>query len=105
MIPSLINLVIGGASLLRGAPGLPALLLRFMPVGKAVPTFDRAWIALVLTLQIIGGMILAVAAQALMVIGLIGYVMPWFGLGLLDMTRAVAAFDLPKRAWQLLGGP
>lgn len=42
MIPSLINLMIGGASLLRGVPGLPSLLLRFMPAGKAVPVFDRA---------------------------------------------------------------
>jgi hypothetical protein len=31
MIPSLVNLVIGGASLLRGLPGLPALLLRKDP--------------------------------------------------------------------------
>ena len=37
MIPSLINLVIGGASLLRGIPGLPASLLQFVPAGKAVP--------------------------------------------------------------------
>jgi hypothetical protein len=34
MIQSLLNL---GASLLRGIPGLPALLLHFMPAGKAVP--------------------------------------------------------------------
>ena len=76
MIPSLINLVIGGASLVRWTPGLPSLLLRSMPAGKTVPTFDRAWIALVLTLQIIGGMILGVAVQALLVVGVIGYVMP-----------------------------
>jgi hypothetical protein len=38
MIPSLLNL---GASLLRGIPGLPALLLRFMPAAKAVPPLDR----------------------------------------------------------------
>src|SRR5262249_52498829 len=41
MSPSLINLMIGGASLIAGAPGLPSLLLRFMPDGKAVPVFDR----------------------------------------------------------------
>jgi hypothetical protein len=31
MIPSLINLVIGGTSLMRGLPEVPLLLLRFMP--------------------------------------------------------------------------
>jgi hypothetical protein len=51
MIPSLLNLAIGGASFLRGVPGLPSVLLGFLPAGKAVPPFDRAWIALVLTVQ------------------------------------------------------
>jgi hypothetical protein len=37
MIPSVIGLMIGGASLISGMPGLPNLLLRFMPEGKAVP--------------------------------------------------------------------
>jgi len=32
--------------------GLPALLLRAMPAGKAVPAFDRTWLALVLTCQV-----------------------------------------------------
>ena len=31
MIPSLVNLVIGGTSLVRGVPGVSSLLLRFMP--------------------------------------------------------------------------
>jgi len=31
MIPSVVNLVIGGTSLFRGLPRLPSLLLRFMP--------------------------------------------------------------------------
>jgi hypothetical protein len=104
MIPSLINLMIGGASLLRGVPGLPSLILRFMPVGKAVPTFERNWIALVLTLQVVMGAILGIAAQALLIVGVIGYVMPWLGLGLLDMARDVAAFNLPLRIGQFFAG-
>jgi hypothetical protein len=104
VIPSLINLMIGGASLLRGVPAMPSLILRFMPVGKAVPDFDRAWIALVLTLQIVVGVILGVAAQALLVVVVIGYVMPWLGLGLLDMARDVAAFNLPLRIGQPFAG-
>jgi hypothetical protein len=101
MIPSLVNLVIGGTALTRAAPGLPSLLLQKMPAGRSVPAFDRAWVALVLTLQVVGGVILGVAAQALLVVGLIRYVMPWAGLGLLDMARAVAAFDLPARVGAL----
>lgn len=52
-----------------------------------------------------GGAILGIAAQAFLVVVIIGYVMPWFGIGLLDMTRAFAALDLPMKVWQLLGGP
>jgi hypothetical protein len=101
MIPSLVNLVIGGTALTRTVPGLPSLLLRSMPAGRAVPTFDRAWVAFVLTLQVAGGVFLGVAAQALLAVGLIRYIMPWAGLGLLDMARAVAAFDLPARVGAL----
>ena len=104
MIPSLVNLAIGGASLIRGVPGLPRRLLRKMPVGKAVPAFDRAWMALVLTLQIFVGAGLGVAAQAVLAIGVVFYLMPWIGLGLLDMARDVAAFNLPLRVGQLFTG-
>ena len=31
MIHSMVNLVIGGTSLVRGLPGVPSILLRFMP--------------------------------------------------------------------------
>jgi hypothetical protein len=103
MIPSLVNLVIGGACLLRGVPGLPALLLPKLPVARAVPPFDRAWIATVLTLQTVGGAILGIAAQAVLVVVIIGYVMPFFGLELLDMARDVATFNLPMRVGQLFG--
>jgi hypothetical protein len=37
------------------------------------------------------------------VVVIIGYVMPWLGLGLLDMARDVAAFNLPARVGQLFG--
>jgi hypothetical protein len=97
MIPSIINLVIGGASLMRGVPGVPSLLLKFMPANKAVPAFDRAWIATVLTLQLVGGAILGIMVQGALLYAVFGYVMPRIGLELLDMARAVAAFDLPGR--------
>jgi len=37
MIPCLFRLMIGGASFLHGILALPALLLRFMSAGKAMP--------------------------------------------------------------------
>jgi hypothetical protein len=104
MIPSLVNLVIGGASLLRGLPGLPALLLRFIPARGSVARFDRAWIATVLTAQVAAGAALGIAAQGFLAVGIIGYAMPWLGLGLLDMARDVAAYNLPARVGQLIGG-
>ena len=106
MIPSLINLMIGGASFIRGVPGLPALLLRFMPAGKAVPPFDRQWLALALTTQVFLGALLGIAAQAFLAIVVIFHILPWFGLELLDTARDVAKFDLPMRVMRLFwGGP
>jgi hypothetical protein len=68
-----------------------------------VPKFYRAWIATVSTAQIAAGAALGIAAQVLLVVVVIGYVMPFFGLELLDMARDVAAFNLPARVAQLFG--
>jgi len=103
MIPSLANLGIDWTSLLRGLPGLPALLLRKIPAQGNVPKFDRAWIATVLTGQVAAGAALGIAAQALLVWVIIGHVMPFFGLELLDMARGVSDFNLPARVGKLFG--
>jgi hypothetical protein len=55
------------------------------------------WIATVLTAQVAAGAALGIAAQTFLVVAIIGYTMPWLGLGLLDMARDVAAFNLPAR--------
>jgi hypothetical protein len=102
-IPSLVSLI-GGFSLMRGVPGVRFLLLRFMPERSPVPKFDRAWIATVLTAEVAAGAALGIAAQAFLVVVIIGYVMPFFGLELLDVAREVADFDLPARVGQLLRG-
>jgi hypothetical protein len=104
MIPSFINLAFGGMALTRGIPGLPSVLVNFMPVGKAMPGFDRAWMALVLTVQMFAGVGLGIAAQTCLAWGLIFRLMPWIGLDLLDMARAVAVFDIPMRIGQLFAG-
>jgi hypothetical protein len=103
MIPSLVNLVIGGTSLMRGLPGLPKLLLGAIPARGGVLKWDRHWIATVLTAQVAVGAALGIAAQAVLVVVIIGYVMPLFGLELLDMARDVAAFNPPARLGQLVG--
>jgi hypothetical protein len=103
MLPSLVNLVIGGASLVRGLPAVATLLLRFIPAQGNVPKFERAWIATVLTGQVASGAALGIAAQVFLVWVIIGYVMPFFGLELLGMARDVAAFNLPARVGHLFG--
>jgi hypothetical protein len=75
-----------------------------MPAGKAVPTFDRTWLALVLTCQVFVGAFLGIAAQFVLAIGVIFYVLPWIGLELLDTARAVADFDLPMRVLEVWWG-
>ena len=93
----LINLMLGGTAIMRSVPGLSSLLLPFLPSDRAAPTYDRAWIALVLTLQAAGGVLLGIVAQALLAVGLILYAMPAVGLELLGIAREIAAFDLPAR--------
>jgi hypothetical protein len=104
-IPSLAHLVSGGTSLMRGLPGVPFLLLRYIPERGGVLKFkwDRRWIATVLTTQVAAGAALGITAQVFLVWVIIGYVMPFFGLELLDMARGVADFNLPARVGQLFG--
>jgi hypothetical protein len=60
-------------------------------------------IATVLTARAAVGAARGIAAQVFLVVFIIGYVMPFFGLELLDMARDVAAFNLPSRVEQLFG--
>jgi hypothetical protein len=105
MIPSLINLAIGGTALMRAVPGLPQILLYFLPAMGGVRSYDRAWIAAVLTAQAALGAVLGVAVQALVAWVFIFHAMPAAGLGLLDLARGLAALDLPTRAIAFFTGP
>jgi len=105
MIPSLLNLMIGGASLLRGVPWLTAALLRAMPERRAPRSFDRTWIAGVLTAQVLLGVLLGIAVQAFLVYVVIVLLLPVFGLDLLGLARAVAAPDLPGALLAWIAGP
>jgi|GEM_PF-2461173 len=65
---------------------------------------QRQLVAIGLTVQMFAGAGLGIAAQAFLAWGLIFHLMPWIGLDLLDMARAVATFDLPARVGQLFAG-
>ena len=93
----------GGTSLVRGLPGVSTPLLRYIPERGSVLKWDRHWIAAVLTAQITTGATLGIAAQAFLVVVIIGYGMPFFGLELLGMARDVAAFNPPTRVGHLFG--
>jgi hypothetical protein len=84
-------------------PGVSSLLLRKIPERGNVPKFDRAWVATVLTAQVAAGAALGIAAQIVLSVGLIGYVLPFFGLELLEMARDVAALDLPALIGHFFG--
>jgi hypothetical protein len=104
MIPSIINLTIGGMAFTRGIPWLARLLLQWIPEGKAVPEYKRQPAAIGLTIQVFAGAFLGIAAQAFLAWGVIFHIMPSLGGNLLGMARAVAAFDFPARMAMLFAG-
>ncbi len=69
-----------------------------------MPEYKRQLVAIGVMVQMFSGAFLGIAAQALLAWGLIFHVMPWVGLDLLAMARAVAAFYVPLRAYQLFTG-
>jgi hypothetical protein len=97
MISSLTNLAIGGMALTRGIPWLARLVVQWVPEDGDLPDYKRQPVAIGLTVQMFSGAILGIAAQALLAWALLFHIMPLVGLNLLDMARAVAAFDLPAK--------
>ena len=71
MIPSLVNLAIGGMVLTRGIPGVGRFLLNWIPEGRDVPDYRRPLAAIGLTVQMFVGAFLGIAAQAFLAWGLI----------------------------------
>jgi hypothetical protein len=104
MIPSLLNLTIGGFSLLRGIPIVSRYLSAYLPEGRSVPSQDCNWISLVLAVQVTAGLCLGFAAQFILLPWWIfGYVLPGLGFGVLKFALGVEALDLPGRVF-LNGG-
>jgi hypothetical protein len=100
MIPSLFNLMVGGASLLRGWPQLTRSLAQRLrldennsPVGKlSDPEVTK--IAIRLSFQWVFGACLGMAVYGLMVWAIWDYVIP--GLArLLALAQAIEALSMP----------
>lgn len=102
MVPSLINLAIGGMALTRGIPWLGWLLLQWVPADRAVPLYKRQLAATGLTAQLFAGVLLGVAAEVFLLWGVIFRLMPAIGLDLLAIARAIAEYVLTGRLVTLL---
>ena len=88
IIPSLVDLGIGGASLVRRAPGLPSVLLRRIPVGRLSPPTSRAGFSCSNCPDILRrgfGM----RAQAVLALGSISYAIERFHSSCSDMARSI----------------
>lgn len=102
LIPSIFNLVMGSWSLARGLPLLSAPCASRMPENAATPIYDRAWIAALLTLQWLFGLLLTLAGIAALGWALLSFY-PQIGAVFLDWAEFVASWNLPQRAseWAL----
>jgi hypothetical protein len=91
MIPSLLNLAIGGASLTRGLPFVRSWLYGNMPEKpNIIPKYKRFEMAAALTVQFFAGAILGVGVLILFIGGFYFFATHWLGYTLLDLARAVA---------------
>ncbi len=102
LIPSLVNLVVGCTSWLRSAPWVTSWVLQRMP--KSRKQADRAVrqrvaVPLVLTAQWGLGGLMGLALMAFLVWIVLGALLAAAGLGLLDLMRALADWNLPAQVW------
>ena len=106
LLPSAANAVVGCTSWLRSWPWLNDRLLRQMPdrVGHKAETlvYRRISVAAWLTAQLAVGTLMGLLALGLWVWALLGGLMPWAGLNLLDSMRWLVDQHWPQRliaAW------
>eukprot|EP01037_Dinobryon_pediforme_P031358 gene31358-35810_t len=97
LLPSMINLMIGAASVLRGIPGLSGWLLAKMPDGRSVVSYDRAIVAAGLTAQIYFGIVIGLLLEAGIIYFILQLFLPTIGLDLLQVATELAEADFPAR--------
>jgi hypothetical protein len=101
IIPSLINLTVGGFSLVRGIPALSKYLYAHLPAGAPVAPVNRTWIALVLMVQWMIGILLGVGAQFFLFFWIVGHVIPGFGTSVLHFAFTVVDWNIPAQVLRL----
>ncbi|CCV11621.1 hypothetical protein MESS4_330170 [Mesorhizobium sp. STM 4661] len=79
-----------------GFPGLPALILKKMPVDDAPLYHDRNALALVWTFQIIVGALAGIAVQVCLVWVIVKILMPSVWPNLLEMCERAFELHLPQ---------
>ena len=107
LLPSAVNAVVGCTSWLRSWGWLNAWLLRQMPVRAGGPkaqalVYHRLRVAGCLTAQLAIGTVMGVLALGAWVWALLGGLLPWIGLSLLDMMHGLVQQQWPQRllaAW------
>lgn len=100
LLPSLLNLAVGCTSWLRSWPWLMRWVLRQMPLdrqhaGRAVE--QRVAVAALLTAQWGLGGLMGLMLMASTVWLVLGSLLPGAGLGLLDLMRLLADYNVPAR--------
>jgi hypothetical protein len=95
LIPSLLNLSVGGFSMVRVLSGISPCLLDHLPADCAVTSYNRPLIALCLTAQMVAGIFIGFAILTLFVSIIIAYILPTVGLGLLNLARLTADIYIP----------
>lgn len=100
MVPSLLNLVAGGFSLLRGIPLVSRYLHTHLPENRPVPAHERNWVSLLLSVQVVAGMGLAALAQlVLLPWWIFGHVLPGLGVGIAQFAQNIEKLNLPAYIW------
>ena len=112
LLPSAVNAVVGCTSWLRSWGWLNARLLRQMPARAGARkaealVYHRLQVACWLTAQLAVGTVMGVLALGLWVWAVLGGLLPWMGLGLLDMMRWLVQQQWPQglmARWAWRGG-
>jgi len=101
LIPSVVNVMVGALSLVRGLPRLNDWIARAMDDG-AVGS-ERYWMVPALAVQTLFAWVIGVVVMIGAALGLLFVVLPWCGVHLIPALQALAAADLPGALLHALG--
>ena len=102
-LPSLFNIFIGSTALFRSISFLSRWTLQFIPEGESVLSFNRGVISAWLITLWCASLAFGIAAQGLLLWGILFHLLPMFDTGILEVAVTVARFDVPGRVLALAG--